>query len=278
MKFDQLVSVILPTFNRKKFLKRSIESVLLQSYSPLEFIIVDDGSTDGSYEYIQEHFSHPMIKLIRQNNKGVSSARNKAIKVACGEYISFIDSDDKWLEHKISSQIKFLKENPTYEWVHSEEIWYRNGVRVNPKKKHTKSGGDQFYKSLEMCMISPSTVLMKKSFFNQFGFFREDFPVCEDYDLWLRASASLPIGFIKTPLICKYGGHDDQLSRKYFGMDYFRVKSMASLLSQGGLSLKQEEKAKEILLKKCEILLNGYRKYQNFKHFEEISDIKSTYD
>ena len=127
-------------------------------------------------------------------------------------------------------------------------------------------------------MISPSTVLMKKSFFNQFGFFREDFPVCEDYDLWLRASASLPIGFIKTPLICKYGGHDDQLSRKYFGMDYFRVKSMASLLSQGGLSLKQEEKAKEILLKKCEILLNGYRKYQNFKHFEEISDIKSTYD
>lgn len=277
MNSNPLVSVIIPTFNRSSVIQRSVQSVLSQSYSNLELIIVDDGSTDDTLNLLSSFEEDKRVRVFSQNNHGVSQARNFAIKKAKGEYISFLDSDDEWLINKLEKQIDFILANPEYLWCHTEEIWIRNGIRVNPKKKHSKGGGNQFIPSLSMCMISPSTVLIHKSIFKKFGMFREDYPVCEDYDLWLKISSQLEIGFIETAQIKKYGGHDDQLSRKYFAMDYYRIKSIHSLLTNEKLTSEVYESAKNILLKKSKILLKGYIKHNNLKDYDEVKNIQKLY-
>ncbi|MDE0119077.1 MAG: glycosyltransferase family 2 protein [Bdellovibrionales bacterium] len=145
--------------------------------------------------------------------------------------------------------------------------------RVNQKKKHQKKGGRVFIDNLDMCRISPSSVIVKRAFLNKIGLFREDFPVCEDYELWLRVSSQTEVGFIKKPLIIKYGGHSNQLSQKYKAMDEWRVRAMASHLDNPSISKEEKQKLIDILNKKCQILLNGYKKHNNYKNTEEIKQI-----
>ncbi|MBT4791997.1 MAG: glycosyltransferase, partial [Halobacteriovoraceae bacterium] len=229
------VSVIIPTFNRAHTLERAINSVKAQTFKQFELIIVDDGSTDNTAKLLKQYKD---IKIITQDNMGVSHARNSAIAQAQGQYISFLDSDDEWLPHKLEAQLQLL-DSTNVKWVHGEEIWIRNGVRVNQMKKHKKGGGNQFIPSLERCMISPSTVIIEKKILEKAGCFRDDYPVCEDYDLWLKLTASHEIGFVSDPVIIKYGGHSDQLSSKFYAMDYWRVKSLDWVLANNKLSSEQ---------------------------------------
>ena len=199
-------SVIIPTFNREHVLQRAVESVLEQDFKDFELLIIDDGSTDKTIDLVNKikgnHLNGHKIKYIKTDNFGVSAARNLGIKYSSGKWISFLDSDDEWLSNKLSLQITLLKDQK-HNWCHGEEIWIRNGKRVNSKNKHQKAGGDQFIRSLKLCLISPSTVLIKKEIFDEIGLFREDFPVCEDYDLWLRISSIYKIAFVKEPIIKK---------------------------------------------------------------------------
>jgi glycosyltransferase involved in cell wall biosynthesis len=265
-------SVIIPTFNRAQTLARAIESVLSQTYKNFELIIVDDGSTDSTQDILN---NYPQLKVIKQENHGVSHARNTGVKEARGKWICFLDSDDEWLENKLELQDEFSRDNPNLNCIHGEEIWIRNGVRVNQKKKHQKGGGSQFLASLKVCFISPSTVCLTKDVLEEFGGFREDFEVCEDYDLWVKLTSKYEIGFIETPLIKKYGGHVDQLSTKFVAMDYWRIKSIDWVLKNSDLSQEQKQGAITILLKKCRILLKGYQKHDNLKNFSEIEKISN---
>lgn len=262
------VSVIIPVFNREQTITRAIESVLSQTMQDFEIIVIDDGSTDRTAERVQNF----PLKLIQTENRGVSHARNLGIREARGDYIAFLDSDDEWLPKKLELQ---LKRNALC--CHTEEIWIRNGVRVNQMKKHQKGGGDQFIPSLSLCLISPSSVLLKKDIFNSIGFFREDYPVCEDYDLWLKLTSLYPIEFIETPLIKKYGGHTDQLSRKFKAMDYWRVKSIDWVLSNRELMPEKKVAALEILQTKIDVLLQGYLKHNNLANLPEITAIRDAY-
>lgn len=266
-----LVSVIIPTFNRAEFLTRSISSVLNQSYNDLELIIVDDGSTDETKEVV-ESFKDSRLSFYHKSNGGVSSARNLGVSKAQGEYIAFLDSDDEWQLDKISTQVSYLK-NTGKVLVHTAEKWLRDGKVVKQKKHHQKNGGDMFIRSLQGCVISPSSVLMKKSLYEKVGGMREDFVVCEDYDFWLKVTSLHDIGFLEEEFVNKYAGHADQLSFKFFAMDYWRVKSMAWVYQNRPLS---EERAKALLKsaqKKCQYLLKGYKKHQNFKNFDEVKSI-----
>ena len=268
------ISVIIPTFNRAKLLERAIKSVLLQTYAPSEVIVIDDGSNDDTKEVVSKFDT---VTYLYQDNSGVSAARNKAVHYAKGDWVSFLDSDDEWLPHKLQKQVELLNQLPNLNIVHGEEIWIRNGVRVNQMKKHKKSGGDIFIPSLKLCLISPSAVMIKRDFLISEGLFKEDFTVCEDYDLWLRLTSRFPVGFVEEPIIKKYGGHEDQLSRKYFAMDYWRVKSIDDVLMRFDLSIEKREPAIKVLLKKTKILLKGYEKHQNFKHFDEIKELLNKY-
>lgn len=260
------VSVIIPVHNRPEMLLRSVKSVFKQTVENIEIIIVDDASVPSIDKamFTSLELSSDQLKKITlitlPENQGVSSARNAGIEKSAAPFIAFLDSDDEWLPKKLETQLKFLSAAPRFRMVHSEEIWIRNGRRVNPKKHHCKSPSDLFAASLERCIISPSTVLMHRDVMRDIGMFDTSLPVCEDYDLWLRILANEKVGFIETPLIKKYGGHDDQLSFRYPAMDRWRVKAMQKLLSNRPLSSKQQEQVLQTIRKKSEILLQGAKK------------------
>lgn len=255
------IDVIIPTYNRRHTLGRAIDSVLIQSLKPAEIIIVDDGSTDGTQELIS--INYPDITYIKSENKGVSAARNLGIKHGQSDWLAFLDSDDEWLPNKLEKQSAAISNQKEYKVVHCDEIWFRNGSRVNSKIKHQKYGGSIFEKCLPLCVVSPSAVIIHRVLFRELGLFDENLPACEDYDLWLRICAIYPVLYVEAPLLIKYGGHEDQLSRKHWGMDRFRVEALRKILRSGILNESQELAATETLIQKCNILIGGAKKRGN---------------
>lgn len=232
---NPLVSVIIPTYNRAHIVGEAIESVLTQDYPNKELIVVDDGSTDlsipslpgreGQGEGVNGDYKHIPIP-----HSGVSAARNAGIKRAHGDLIAFLDSDDYWLPGKLTRQTDFFRENPDIHICQTEEIWIRNGKRVNPKKIHKKHSGWIFEECIPRCIVSPSAVIIRRGVFDDIGMFDEDMPACEDYDLWLRAALKYQIITLPEPLIVKRGGHEDQLSRQPC-LDRWRIYALKKLLN-----------------------------------------------
>lgn len=278
------ISVIIPAYNRARTLRRALDSVLAQKGVNFEILLIDDGSTDET-RLLAEEFAKKThrFRYFFQPNQGPSAARNLGIRESEGDYLAFLDSDDKWLPRKLTAQLEFFKQNPDYLICQTEEIWIRNGIRVNPMAKHKKFDGFIFEKCLPLSIVSPSCVMMKREFFARVGLFDESFPACEDYDLWLRASVQFPVGLIEKPYVIKYGGHSDQRSREFPVMDRFRIKALEKLLRSGVLDSKQRELARAELNRKCKIVSQGARKrgktseaeyYENIiaRHYEERSD------
>jgi glycosyltransferase involved in cell wall biosynthesis len=265
------LSIIIPTFNRCKLLNRALNSVFNQTYSDYEVIVIDDGSTDDTAEMLQKNFTH--LRYSCQSNHGVSAARNKGLELAKGEWVAFLDSDDEWLPQKLEKQISLLKAKPDYKICHTEELWIRNGVRVNQMKKHKKAGGWIFPQCLPICAMSPSSILIHRSVFDSIGYFDTSLPACEDYDLWLRITAKYPVLYLEEPLIKKYGGHDDQLSKKHWGMDRYRIQALQNIISGGTLNNENKQKAKAMLIKKCNVFQNGALKRGKMidvQHYQKI--------
>jgi glycosyltransferase involved in cell wall biosynthesis len=250
------VSVIIPTCNRAEKVCRAIRSVLDQTFSDYEIIVIDDASADDTRNRLKE-FGRSIKVIIHDETRGVSASRNSGIKQANGNYIAFLDSDDYWLPGKLETQIRFFRENPDALICQTNEIWVRKGRRVNPAKKHMKPSGDIFVPSLNLCLVSPSAVMMKRSLLDEVGLFDEEYPVCEDYDLWLRISCKYPVYLIDKDLLVKEGGASDQLSTSLKGMDRFRISSMIRLLERGVLNKRQERAVFKELDKKCRIYGEG---------------------
>ena len=250
------VSVIIPAFNRAWCLETALRSVWGQTFRNFEVIVVDDGSTDST-PILMHQF--PQVRVHRwEDNRGVSAARNRGIQMARGQWICFLDSDDQWVENKLQVQVDWMQVHPECLACYTDEIWIRNGVRVNPKNKHRKYSGDIFRQCLPLCIISPSSIMIRASVLEAIGGFDTDLAACEDYDLWLRLASRYPVDFIPEKLIIKTGGHADQLSQKYRGMDRFRVYALEKILKQDHLSPQQSVWVLEALVEKCSILHTGY--------------------
>ena len=262
------ISVIIPTYNRKKTLARAIQSVINQSLSPFEILIIDDGSNDGTEEWVKDNFQN--IKYIYQNNHGVSSARNIGIENAYGDWVAFLDSDDEWLPNKLYEQVKAIDSNPEIKFFHTNEIWIRNGIRVNQMKKHKKYGGYIFEKCLDICRISPSSALIQKEVLDNIGIFDESLRVCEDYDLWLRITSKYPVVFLDVPLIYKYGGHADQLSKVNDGIESYRIQSLEKIIKSGLLSDEQKVMAVNVLVNKMKIYSKGLEKRKKLAALQDV--------
>ena len=256
-----IVSVVIPTLNRRSTLPRAIDSVLNQTKPAHEVIVVDNGSTDGTMTMLESKY--PTVIRLRETNPGVSAARNKGISSSTGSWIALLDSDDAWTPVKLEKQLVAINENTGYRITHTNEIWYRNGKHVNQKKKHEKRGGKIYENCLNLCCISPSSVLIKKNVFEDLGLFDENLPACEDYDMWLRITSREPVLYLDQPLTIKHGGHKDQLSTQHWGMDRFRTKSLEKILFEGQLSKDQETATHNILVGKLKILVNGAVKKKN---------------
>lgn len=259
MDLNPVVTAIIPTFNRANFLKRAVESVLSQDYQPLELIVVDDCSTDDTSDYLAPLVADGQVTLIRHDkNMGVSAARNSGIKVAQGDFIAFLDSDDEWLKGKIQTQINFFNQFPEQVLVQTQERWMRKGRRVNPGLKHIKKSGDIFIDSVALCLISPSAVMIRRRLFTEVGLFDEKLPAAEDYDLWLRILTSYQAGLIDQELVIRHGGRPDQLSAQP-GLDLYRVVALEKLL-QVPLSPPRRQAVEDELKRRRDIFEAGRAK------------------
>jgi glycosyltransferase involved in cell wall biosynthesis len=253
-----IVSVIIPTFNRSGMVREAVESVVSQTCGEFELIVVDDGSTDDTVAALKPYSAS--LRLVRQENRGVSAARNSGAAVAGGELLAFLDSDDLWLPEKLAVQLSYLRTFPEAAVCHTEELWIRNGRRVNPRKKHAKAEGRAFMRLLRESLISPSSVILRRSVFDEAGGFDESLPACEDYALWLALARRHDVHLIRRPLVVKRGGHHDQLTRTIWGLDRFRVRVLHSLAANGGLSAEEAGEVRAVLEEKCRILAEGSRR------------------
>lgn len=268
------ISVIIPAYNRCELLRRAVSSVLEQSLPDFELLLIDDGSTDQTPSL---QGCDPRLRYFYQKNQGVSSARNLGIRQSLAPWIAFLDSDDYWHKDKLREQMLFHRAHPEVRISQTEEIWIRHGKRVNAMKKHAKEEGDLFQKSLEACAISPSSVILRREIFTDLGHFDEAFPVCEDYELWLRVTAKYPVGLIPKLLITKTGGHADQLSRSLPAFDWYRIQAIDKLLKSSSLLPPQRELCLAELKKKADIYISGCLKREKTAAAEEAAVILKPY-
>ncbi|MFA5337631.1 MAG: glycosyltransferase family A protein [Candidatus Omnitrophota bacterium] len=266
-------SIIIPTYNRKQFLKIALNSVLAQTFDDYEIIIVDDGSTDGTRSMFEgqnpwTQARGKKAKYIYQQNKGPAAARNTGIKQAKGEFICLLDSDDRFREDKLKVAYEYIKKYPQYKIFHTEEIWYKDGALLSQKIYHKKPSGSVFGNSVKICSIGTSTAIIQKDIFTEIGLFDENLLACEDYEFWLRVTNKRKVLLIPDYLTIKQGGHPGQQSFKYEAMDTFRIYALKKILESNELTKDNFKIAADELKRKCEIFIKGALKRGKIKEVE----------
>lgn len=201
-----LVTIIMPVYNRPEYISDALSSIFAQSCKEFEVIVVDDGSTEDMKAILGEYLQR--VRFFRKENGGAASARNYGIERAEGEYISFLDSDDLWHQHKLDVQLKFLKCNKKVGLV-CADVLYHGRKGGNTKAKAEWEDGDLFGSLFCNSFVCTSTVVLRRSVLDEVGFFNEQYKCAEDYDLWLRIAKVNAIGRYLAPLatIRKHGLH-----------------------------------------------------------------------
>ena len=268
-----LISIVIPSFNRADQLIRAVRSVLAQTHTHLELIVVDDGSTDATQDRLS-HIQDRRLRFLSQANQGVSRARNQGIGRTRGGVIALLDSDDLWLPRKLEKQLRFMREGG-FEICQTDEQWIRQGRRVNPMQKHAKRAGWIFEPSLEVCLVSPSCVMFSRHCWETIGPFDESLPACEDYDLWLRCSLHFPVGFLPQPLVRKFGGHSDQLSRKIIGLDVYRLYSLLKIARTEALPADKRQALLSNLQMRVRRYVQGCLKRDKPEEAQRVIDLTS---
>jgi glycosyltransferase involved in cell wall biosynthesis len=271
------VSVIIPTYNRRAMLLEAIDSVLAQSTPAFELIVIDDGSTDGTSEneHLRRLAETIRIRIDRIDHRGPAAARNRGVAIARAPQIAFLDSDDLWSPTKLERQLAFMRDNPGCAISQTNEIWIRNGRRVNPGLRHRKRAGDIFIDSLRTCLIAMSSVMIRTDLFRSSGGFDEHMTAAEDYDLWLRILIDHEAGLLDEPLVTRCGGHSDQLSATTPALDRFRILALAKLLADDRLSAARRTSVVEVLAEKSCIYARGLRrrdKIDEARLYERVAD------
>ncbi len=200
-----LVTVIIPYYNNdnEKFLRACFESIVQQTYSPIEFIVINDGSTDKASAFLEKLQSEFHFIIKKQENKGISGALNTGIKVAKGKYIAYMGADDYWANNKINMQVEFLEnadESMAACCTRSFYVFENNASRPVPRLTRVLEQNDLIFDNLlKLNCVMASSVMIKREIFNEIGFFDEK-SVLEDWDMWLRITDKYELGFLAEPL------------------------------------------------------------------------------
>ena len=225
--YQKKVSVIIPTYNRAEFLRSAIESALKQTFTDLEIIVSDDKSTDHTQEMV-ENLKDERIKYIKnEGNKGVSAARNAAIKEAKGEYIAFLDDDDEWVPDKLQRQVEVLdKSQSNICGVYSNRLFIEKTTgRILSDNPGTDTlQGNLLYQLAKKSPIHTSTVVIKKRCLDKVGLFDETISYMEDRDMWIRLSMNWDFKYIHEPLTKAYIHGHEHLSHNVKGQTAGREK------------------------------------------------------
>ncbi len=203
------VSVIIPAYNAMNYLSETLDSVLKQTFTDFEVLIINDGSSDGIVEWFSG-FREKRVQLISQANQRIAAARNTGISHAKGEYIAFLDADDLWESTKLEKQVRFLEEHSSVGIVHT---WTR---LIDPKSQPTgrilksPAEGNAWQHLIQKNTIVTSSAMIRSVCFHAGGL-SQDLHYCEDTDLWIRLAASYTFGIVKEPLT-SYRLHPGTLS------------------------------------------------------------------
>jgi len=238
---------------------------------------VEDGSR--LLEEVSSSFlNDPRIRFIAlEKNRGPSYARNLGATAGRGAFVSFLDSDDLWEPEKLARQIEFLSENPSIQWVHTNERWVKDGKEIKQRKEHRKQGGLFIERLFERCLISPSSVLLRRDFWEAGGGYLNSFRVAEDYELWLRLNLFHPIGFIEDKLTIKRAGNWPQLSAT-LEIDRNRVLALHRffrLFKNTSQFIHVKAKWLSEILRKIEILKIGAVKYDRLSRAKQYQSWES---
>ncbi|MCF6312804.1 MAG: glycosyltransferase family 2 protein [Verrucomicrobiales bacterium] len=260
------VGVVIPVHNRRVMLRRAVESVLGQTYKEFDLVVVDDASDEDLCEVRDwvEASGHRWLRLEQQ--VGPAEARNRGAQwqgLAKNEWLAFLDSDDVWVAEKLQHQLRWHQRHEQSRISQCEESWVRKGVLVKKKVHQLQPQGEIFENCVRSCCISPSCVMMKRELWQELGGFDARFPVCEDYELWLRVALAHPVGLVlgeTEPLVIRHGGHADQLSFALPAMDRFRVWALLKLMNTGGLSEAQLDVVEQGILQRAVVLAKGAKK------------------
>lgn len=201
---EELVSVIIPVYNRQKTISRAIDSVLGQTYTNIEIIVVDDGSCDDTMKVLKE-YSDPRIRMFSQEHKGACAARNQGIDEAKGVYIAFQDSDDEWMPEKLCKQVSYMKKKQL-KVCYCPHLLYGSDVKTIPEDYLLK---DKYEDNIEVTLksgnvISTQTLVVDKSVFDEVGKFDEEMPRLQDYELVIRIVQQYKVGYYAEPLVKVY--------------------------------------------------------------------------
>ncbi len=207
MKENEKVSVVIPTYNREKTIVRSIQSVLDQTYTNLELLVIDDGSTDGTADIVKSIKDDRIKYILLNENKGPANARNLGVQMAEGAWIAFQDSDDCWHDDKLEIQMNYAKEHPEYSMIYciyNAIVYDGEQFQVPPKPWPEVMEGYMMNSLLEGNGIGAPTMLIKKTAFVEAGGFDTSYNCFEDWEFVLRFSKRFQIGFVKKALIDCY--------------------------------------------------------------------------
>jgi len=226
-------SVVIPLYNKEKYIKRTLTSVLNQSFTNFEIVIVDDGSRDTSCNIV-ESINDPRIHLIHQENGGPSKARNRGIKEANGEFVAFLDADDEWLPYKLEKQYKFHIENPNSFW--SCTAFKASGGKREEHIGYVKDGviDDTLDAIMDGMTIQTSTVVIKTNIFkNDRLLFNESFKRSEDREVWYKTACLYPsVGYLKEELLIYYVETDGSLNATGFEEADFSFLSLSERIKK----------------------------------------------
>ncbi|NMG08966.1 glycosyltransferase [Brasilonema sp. UFV-L1] len=219
------VSVIIPAYNAIAYLKEAVESVLKQTFTDFEILIVDDGSSDGTVEWVSQ-IKDPRVRLISQQNQGSSGARNTGITAASGEYIALLDADDIWEPTKLEKQVRHLEENPSVGLVDTWTVLINQQGKSTGRVVVSHAEGDDVWKQLvqfKTVCACDSTPLIRRSCFETVGLFNRELPFLEDLDMWIRLAARYRFAVIKEVLV-RYRQHPGSKSTNCQGtLEAFRT-------------------------------------------------------
>lgn len=204
---NELVSVVIPTYNRKHTLKRAMDSVLNQTYKNIEIIIVDDGSNDGTLDFVQECYGdlENLVYVINETNLGPAGSRNAGVNYAKGEYIAFQDSDDEWEYNKLEKQMELFEKHPEVGMVYCGQKWQEpNGewsMYPGEIEERFSKTGDVFSTLLVHALIGTPTMLIRKDCFFEVGGFQTELKALEDYEFSIRFAKNYRIEMVEEPLL-----------------------------------------------------------------------------
>lgn len=231
------VSVVMTTYNRDKYISTTVESVLNQTFQDFELIIIDDGSTDNTFEIIKS-FDDKRIKYYYQNNAGQNPARNAGITLSNGQYVAMIDSDDIWDQNKLKKQVEILDKHPDIGLVYCGTVFIDENDKVFYKKPLIGYKGRVLDKLLMTNFLyNGSCPLFRKSCINKVGLFDTTFKRMTDWEFYLRFAIYYKFWGIKEHLL-KYRVHSETMSNDYKNYESWGFKIIDKIFNDKGLDAK----------------------------------------